>query len=205
MGTASRRRVMDTDRRAAGSRPGVAALVVGALAALALAGCSPPTGVNASASPSDPTPTGSAAVDNTSGMASPSVVASRTDDPQTGPAPQPGPSGTTTTTGADESGAGRLVNPIVVYAGVDVPSGTVRVDAFVPDVIEDGGTCTATLSNGAARVSAAAPAAGDATATWCETVVLRLDDLETGTWEAVVQYTSTGSAGTSPPVTVEVP
>lgn len=205
LGTASPtiRGATDTERRHPGAPPGVAALAVGALAALVLAACSSPTGVGASAAPSDPTPPASAIVNDTYDGASPPVAAPPASVPHT--EPTTGTSGDSTTAGADEAGTTRLVTPVVVHAGIDAPSGTVRVDAFIPGLLEDGGTCTATLTRGAVQVSATASAAADATATWCTTVGLRLSDLETGTWEAVVEYTSSSSAGTSPPVTVEVP
>jgi hypothetical protein len=94
----------------------------------------------------------------------------------------------------------------LTYAGWDAPSASVEVDAFVGDLIEDGGTCTLTLSRagtGSRVVSGAASA--DATTTICAPLHVAGDQLASGTWTATVTYSSASGSGSSDPAEVTVP
>ena len=94
---------------------------------------------------------------------------------------------------------------VVSYAGWDAGSSSVEVDGFVTSSIEDGGTCTVTLTRGADTRTASAPAFADASTTICPPLFVPGSELAPGRWEALLAYASASSAGTSAPVQVEVP
>ena len=94
---------------------------------------------------------------------------------------------------------------VVSYAGWDTGTSSVEVDGFVTSTIEDGGTCTATLTRGADTRTASAPAFADASTTICPPIFIPGSELGAGRWEALLAYSSDSSAGPSVPVQVEVP
>ncbi|GEM_PF-2469341 len=97
------------------------------------------------------------------------------------------------------------VTPVVVYAGIDDGGTAVRVDAYVAELVEAGGTCVVLASSGDRQVEAESVAVPDATTTWCEETTFSVADLETGAWDVVVTYRSPTSEGTSDSVQVQVP
>jgi hypothetical protein len=94
---------------------------------------------------------------------------------------------------------------VVSYAGWDAASSSVEVDGFVGSRIEEGGTCTVTLTRDGATRTASAPAFADASTTICHPLLLPGRDLGPGRWQAVLGYSSAQSAGTSATVEVDVP
>lgn len=91
---------------------------------------------------------------------------------------------------------------VVTYTGWDAGTGAVEVAGYVPDIIEDGGTCTLTLTRGAEVVSAEGPALSDATTTSCGTVDVQLPATGEGHWNARLAYSSSSSRSTSETFTV---
>lgn len=81
----------------------------------------------------------------------------------------------------------------------------VEVDAVVLDRVEDGGTCTLTLTRDGDSREASAGAFADVTTTICEPLVLTGADLAPGTWQAVVTYSSDRATGAAAAVEVTVP
>jgi hypothetical protein len=79
----------------------------------------------------------------------------------------------------------------------------VQANGFVAGVIEDGGTCTLTLTRGGDEVSVRATASADATTTSCGLLETGTG-LAAGTWEAVLTYTSQDADGTSQTAKVTV-
>jgi len=92
--------------------------------------------------------------------------------------------------------AGSDVVPTVVYAAAG-PDSRVRVNSFVPGVVEDGGTCSAVLTGASGTTTASASAFADATATWCDELVLDAVDGAVSGWRVVVSYSSPAHQGTS--------
>jgi hypothetical protein len=80
-----------------------------------------------------------------------------------------------------------------------------QVRGYAAGVVEDGGTCTLTLSKGTEQVTAEIEALPDASTTACGSVDVRGDQLSPGTWQAVLGYDSATSSGSSAPVQIEVP
>jgi len=73
----------------------------------------------------------------------------------------------------------------------------VEVRAFVTDVIEGSGTCTATFKKGAITVTASSQAFIDVSTSQCEPIRIDASRFEKGTWNLVVSYTSPTSNGAS--------
>jgi len=92
----------------------------------------------------------------------------------------------------------------ITYYGWNTASGQVQVGGFVGGVVEDGGTCTLTLTKGGTKVTGTSEAVADATTTSCGEVAVPGDEVPAGTWTAVLAYSSDGHSGTSEPVDVEV-
>jgi len=92
----------------------------------------------------------------------------------------------------------------ITYFGWDPDSRAVQVAGFVGGVVEDGGVCTLTLTQGGATVSEEKRALADASTTSCGEVSVPGAELGAGTWQAVLTYSSSGHAGTSEAVDVEV-
>ncbi|WP_448626991.1 hypothetical protein [Geodermatophilus sp. URMC 64] len=93
----------------------------------------------------------------------------------------------------------------VTFAGWDDATSSVEVDAFVGSLIEDGGSCTLTLTRGTDNRTASSAATADASTTICAPLRVSDAQLTSGTWQAVVAYSSATARGTSAPVRVTVP
>jgi hypothetical protein len=165
-GRVGERDIIRTVRRA-----GAASLLLGA--AVVLTGCSAlGTGPGAAATSAPQTP---------AAATTPQPVASET------PNPTPTP-----TQAAD----GRTVVTPVIAVPDSAPSGEpLAVSALITDVIEDGGTCTITLSDGSDERTATTPGVGASSYTACQAVSLA--DVADGRWELTVDYSSSTSFGTA--------
>ncbi|MDB5175748.1 MAG: hypothetical protein JWM81_606 [Candidatus Saccharibacteria bacterium] len=73
---------------------------------------------------------------------------------------------------------------------------TVEIRAYVSNVYEDGGTCTATLTSGSAKVTKTSTAFKDATTTQCGAIDIARSEFSTaGTWNLTLVYSSPTSTG----------
>jgi hypothetical protein len=109
----------------------------------------------------------------------------------------PSPASTTAVSASAEVGVS------TTYAGWDDASSSVVVAGFVTGVIEEGGTCTATLTRGSQTEMSSTTASADATTTTCGDITV--GGLDSGSWQAVLSYESGAAHGTSAAVTVDVP
>jgi hypothetical protein len=105
-------------------------------------------------------------------------------------------------TQAPEPGADATV--FLTYAGYDADEG-VQVSGYVADLVEQGGTCTLTLTGAGGSASVSSPAQPDARTTTCGHLTVPRADVTPGTWEATLSYRSARSAGTSEAMEVTVP
>jgi hypothetical protein len=80
----------------------------------------------------------------------------------------------------------------------------VQVGGFVAGVVEDGGTCTLTLTKGGETVVGTSEARGDASTTTCGAVIVSGDKVSAGGWQGVLSYRSAERSGTAPAVSIEV-
>jgi hypothetical protein len=69
--------------------------------------------------------------------------------------------------------------------------------ARVTNRLEDGGTCTLTLTKGTTTVNGTSTASTNVSDTSCGFIKIPLSKLSSGTWNATVKYSSSGATGTS--------
>jgi hypothetical protein len=109
--------------------------------------------------------------------------------------------------------AGGSVDVVVTFAAWDAPagvaavdgkSGSVKVNGYVSGVVENGGTCTLTLTSGSVHVTGQVTAQADATTTICPEISVSDPRLTPGAWQAVLAYRSPSSQGSSPATKVQV-
>jgi hypothetical protein len=92
----------------------------------------------------------------------------------------------------------------VTFYGWDATRQVVQVGGYVTGVIESGGTCTLTLTQGGRTVTGSGPARPDATTTSCGALTVAGSQLGSGSWSAVLSYRSADHTGTSAAVPVQV-
>ncbi|MGY1743502.1 MULTISPECIES: hypothetical protein [unclassified Blastococcus] len=117
------------------------------------------------------------------------------------------------TDGADDSSSAAPSTPagpvevtvVPTYSAWDPIASAFVAGGYVPDVIEDGGTCTLTLSHNGVVLTGESVASADATTTDCAEVRIAAEELAPGPWEAVLGYASAGATGESAPFSVVVP
>jgi hypothetical protein len=86
----------------------------------------------------------------------------------------------------------KTVTPVIVGSSTSSP---VSVRSYVSGVIESGGICTLTLTNGTSSLSAEGEASAGPQTTDCPE--LTIETVGPGTWNASISYRSTTSQGTS--------
>ena len=99
---------------------------------------------------------------------------------------------------------GTTVPVSVTFFGWNAAAHEVEVGGYVAGVIEGGGTCTLTLTRGAATVTGQRSARPDATTTTCGEIDVPGSGLTAGTWTGVLSYRSAGHTGAAAPVQIEV-
>lgn len=104
----------------------------------------------------------------------------------------------TTQSSTTPAGTKKKVSPIITSADKQ------SVYAYVPGIVEDGGTCTATYSHGQDKVTASSQAFSNVSYTSCKRIALDGPLNISGTWSVVVSYSSSTSEGNSQGQTVEV-
>lgn len=138
-------------------------------------------------------------------VTSPGSAASASSAPTTAPASSaPVPTGTPTPPASDTPtipGA----QAMVTGSGPSSDGASFEVSGVVFGIIEDGGTCTFTLTTGSAAVSRSRDGLSDASDTSCGTVDLPTTELPNGAWTATLTYTSSSGTVTSAPAAVTVP
>ncbi|WP_091555484.1 hypothetical protein [Klenkia taihuensis] len=91
------------------------------------------------------------------------------------------------------------------YASYDVSGAQVEAGAFIPEVIETGGTCTLVLNLGEVSAQARSAAVPDASSTSCGALSIPAADLGTGAWDGFISYESATSNGRSDDFVVVIP
>lgn len=86
----------------------------------------------------------------------------------------------------------------IVIVDANQYDNTVEVRAYISNVYEDGGKCTAILSNGSATVQEASNSFKDATTTQCGAINIPVSRFPAkGNWQVKVSYSSQTVAGES--------
>lgn len=155
----------------------------GLVAALALTGC---TGGGNTPTPSAPAETIAPTESSVPSEPAETDAGDPTDNGQAEPTAEP-----------EAADTRAQVKPFITYAGPGTDPDTIEVAGFVPEVIEEGGTCTATVSG--TDISADAPGYADASSTSCGLMVL---DVAPAGQTVVLTYSSKASTGTSDAVAV---
>ena len=97
----------------------------------------------------------------------------------------------------------KSVTPVIVDASQY--DNVVEVRAYVPGVIEDGGTCTVTLTKGSLNVTKQSTGEKDATTTRCTNMTIpRSEFKDYGKWNVSLSYSSSTTQGTASARTMEV-
>jgi hypothetical protein len=175
-------------------RPAGRAMALAALAALTLSACGgdPATDADEAATSSSASQTSAEAPTE----APDATPAGASTDPQT-------PAAGTDAEEPDNSGGD--VSVVTTYFGYDPTVSAVLVGGYVAGVLEDGGTCTATLTQGARSVTGTSQGSADARNTACPEIRVPGSALGSGTWTVVLSYDSSRGSGEAQPVTVQVP
>lgn len=101
--------------------------------------------------------------------------------------------------------SGTSVSPRLTYFGWNADIGAVEAGGIVPSIVESGGRCTLTLSQGGTEVDVSSEAIDNVTSTSCAEMVVPGDRLSPGVWRAVLTYDSETAQGVSEAVEIEVP
>jgi hypothetical protein len=101
--------------------------------------------------------------------------------------------------------AGSAAQVVLSYASFDPNSAAVVAAGYVTPVIEDGGTCTLSLTKAGATVTATSTGTADASTTACGNLRVSRSRLSAGTWRAVLRYSSPAASGISQNISVQVP
>ena len=96
------------------------------------------------------------------------------------------------------------VTPIIVTVGQEDDTKNVTARGLIPGIFESGGTCTLTLTKGGQSVSGSNPAVVDAQSITCGQLEVDRSKLSSGTWSAVISYSSGTYEGKSSEAKVEV-
>jgi hypothetical protein len=171
------------------------------LAATLLSACSS-FGLAGHASSGATTPAASASAGpgtaaDTAAETAPAVV---TENPTTAPTPLPVGRPVATDTPAP-----RTTDVVLSFVGFDKATAAVEAGGYLSPVVESGGTCTLSLTQGSRTVTAVSPAQADASTTSCGNLSVPRAHLAPGTWTAVLHYSSRTTTGKSAPMPVAVP
>jgi hypothetical protein len=196
------------------SRWRAAATTVAVGAALTAAACtsarSEKAGTHTAASSPAPLPEGAAALNTYFDGPEPTEVATdppapTTQEPTDVATESPGTAARDDESPDDGSPDAGVIPIVLTYSGFTTASMAVEVDGYVPGIVEDGGTCTLTLTHGSESLTASVPGTANVKHTACGGAAVPRERLSPGTWTAVLSYESAGSRGSSEPARVVVP
>jgi cytoskeletal protein RodZ len=97
-------------------------------------------------------------------------------------------------------GSKTSVKPVIGY--IEVSGGQVNANGFISTMIEEGGTCTLSLTKGSEAVRTTNTALADAQSTVCGLMQISTSQLGSGEWTATISYSSDNYEGTSDPQTI---
>lgn len=100
----------------------------------------------------------------------------------------------------------KIANVSITSAGVF--NDKLEIRAYISNVIEDGGTCTATVTSSTAKsevVTAQSKAFADASSSVCPPIYIPANKLQAGKWSVQVKYTSSNYEGVSSSTEITMP
>jgi hypothetical protein len=99
-----------------------------------------------------------------------------------------------------------LITTPVAVAFADVTGANVEVRAFVPQIIEGSGTCTATLTKESVTVTESTEAFIDASSSQCKPILIPISKFpQAGSWSLTVSYLSDTHKGSSEKLEIKLP
>jgi len=119
-------------------------------------------------------------------------------DPPTEEEKNPARDDTTPPSQNSPAGPKQQVKPIITSAD------NKEVRAYVPGIIEEGGSCVATFTHGQDKVTATSSSFANVSHTTCKPMTLDGPLNISGKWTVVVSYSSSSYEGSSEPFTFEV-
>jgi len=152
----------------------------------------------------EPAPTAAASASTTSSPTAPATTAVATPSSTPAPATPSSPVVEPTAQPTTSSHTRTPTTVTVTIAGWAAERAAVEVSGLA-DVVENGGTCTLTLTQGTRRASVSGAAEPDASSTSCGTLSVAGAGLGAGRWTGVLTYSSSTASGQSDPFTIEVP
>lgn len=109
---------------------------------------------------------------------------------------------------ATDNGGLKQVKPFISVAQQfkdDQYGDRIEVHAYVPEIIESGGKCSFTFSQGGNQVAWQTDGLPNVSTTNCDTALVPRDKFpQTGTWSLVINYKSSNAEGTSDAIEVKV-
>lgn len=96
----------------------------------------------------------------------------------------------------------KSVKPQITYA--EVYGENVEVRSYVPNVLENNGTCKLILTKGGEKLEKTKEAVPNVSEMSCGLIKMSKSKLSTGNWKAVIEYTSSKAYGKSDSVVVGV-
>jgi hypothetical protein len=87
------------------------------------------------------------------------------------------------------------VKPVIGY--IEIRDEQIRANGFISTMIEEGGTCTLTLSRGEQKVQTTTTSLADAQSTICGLMLVNKNDVSNGSWTATLSYSSDKYEGVS--------
>lgn len=103
-----------------------------------------------------------------------------------------------TTASSSGNASKKSVTPVITSADKN------EARAFIPGIIEDGGTCTATYTHEADKITATSKGVADVSHTTCPPMTLPGPINIQGEWTVVVSYNSSTASGKSEPIKFKV-
>jgi hypothetical protein len=128
-------------------------------------------------------------------------------DEKEGESPQaPKPGGTSDPgSGTGTASQKKKVTPEITSVRQASAGSALEIRAFIPKILEEGGTCMATLTRGASKVSGSSSGFVNVSHTTCRRIEIPAAEFPAaGNWTLTVSYKSSTSEGASAAQTVEV-
>lgn len=98
----------------------------------------------------------------------------------------------------------KTANVGISYADINSKN-NLEIRAFVNNIIEGDGTCTATVTKGSTTITKTSEAFIDTSSSICEPIYIPKSQLSAGEWSVNVKYSSPNATGSSGPEKVTIP
>lgn len=104
---------------------------------------------------------------------------------------------------SQNSSSGKNADVTMTY--IFFENNRISTAGIVNNVFEDGGTCTLILTKGSLKVMASSVGITDVNKTTCPPISIGKNQLQSGQWSAILEYSSSSAKGSSSTRTIDVP